>query len=88
MRGHFACELREPARCDIISLWEQKMQAMLIPVSPGWSFRLTEPVNEAIVFHMQAGPGSLWEQQFGCKDYHKSLLIFSPQETGCLHTIS
>lgn len=57
------------AECPgIISLYEQEIQSILIPVSPGWSFRLSVPVNDAIVFHMQVGPGCLWEQQFGCKD--------------------
>lgn len=68
MWGHIASVLGVPGCTDIISLCELEMLDVPMPVWPGWSFRLTVPVNEVIVFHMRAGPGCLWEQQFGCKD--------------------
>lgn len=57
-----------PECADMISLCELEMPDVLTPVQPGWSFRPTVPVDEVIVFHMRAGPGCLWEQQFGRRD--------------------
>lgn len=68
MWGHIISLLCVPVCADIISPCELEKPDVPIPVQPGWSFRLTVPVNEIIVFHMQAEPGCLWKQQFGCKD--------------------
>lgn len=86
--GHIASVLHVLVCPDVISQCELETLGVPIPMSPGRSFRLTVPVNKVIVFHMCARPGCLWEQQFGCKDQYESLLIFSPQETGCLLCIS
>lgn len=71
--SHPPCEvtlllLFGPLCSDIILVCELEMLGVPTPLSPGWSFRLTVPLSKVIVFHMQAGPGCLWEQRFGCKD--------------------